>query len=288
MKHRYSLAHLSALMLSPPQLVEAAARAGYEYVGLRVNRVTPDEPLYSLADDSRLMRETKSRLSDTGVQVLDIELARLGAGDKADDLSPLLDVAAELGAHDILAQLSDADRVHAMEQFAQLCDLAKPLGISANLEFPSWTETPNLASAAAILRQVDRPNAAILVDTLHFRRSGSSLDELAKMPRRWFRYAQLCDAPATAPATRDGLIHEARCERLFPGEGGLDMAQILAHMPPDIPYALEIPRLSLARVLGDAEYVRLALDATRRYVDGGFAAVSSPPVGHTFTGQLGP
>lgn len=268
MKHRYSLAQLSALMLPPPRLIEVAARAGYDFVGLRVNRVTPDEPLYALTSDPRLLHETKARLADTGVRVLDVELARLGPDDEARDLLPLLRVTAELGAHDVIAQLPNADRGRAAEQFAQLCDLAEPLGVFLNLEFPSWTQTPNLKSAVAILRQVDRANAAILVDTLHFARSRSGLDEFAGLPQRWFRYAQICDAPAVAPTTRGGLIHEARCERLFPGEGELGVAEILARMPAEMPYALEIPRVSLARVLGDAEYARVALDATRGYLEG--------------------
>jgi len=41
MKHEYSLAHLTVLSLTPPQVVDAAARAGYQYVGLRMTRVTP-------------------------------------------------------------------------------------------------------------------------------------------------------------------------------------------------------------------------------------------------------
>jgi hypothetical protein len=37
-RHDYSLAHLTALSLSPPELVDAAAAAGYRYVGLRMTR----------------------------------------------------------------------------------------------------------------------------------------------------------------------------------------------------------------------------------------------------------
>jgi len=36
-RHDYSLAHLTALSLSPPELVDAAAAAGYRYVGVRMN-----------------------------------------------------------------------------------------------------------------------------------------------------------------------------------------------------------------------------------------------------------
>ena len=77
MRHEYSLAHLTVLSLTPPQLVEVAARTGYEYVGVRITRVTPAEVLYDLARDRALMRETKARLSDTGIAVLDVELFRM-------------------------------------------------------------------------------------------------------------------------------------------------------------------------------------------------------------------
>jgi len=266
-KHEFSLAHLNALSLSPPRLVEVAARAGYRYVGLRLNRVTPSEPLYALADDRALMAETKARLADTGVAVLDIELARMGPDNDARSYAPILEAGAELGATHVLTQLPDPDRDRAVERFAALCDLARPLGLSIDLEFISWTETRDLETAAKVLRAVKRTNAGILIDTLHFARSGSSLEELSKLPREWFRYAQVCDAPAQAPKTRDEVIHAARFERLFPGEGGLGVREILACLPPGIPYALEIPRVSLSRLIGAEEYARLALMAAQKYLD---------------------
>ena len=39
MQHRYSLAHLTAMALPPVDLIEVAARTGYDYVGLRLSRV---------------------------------------------------------------------------------------------------------------------------------------------------------------------------------------------------------------------------------------------------------
>ena len=65
----------------------------------------------------------------------------------------------------------------------------------------------------------------------------------------------------------EGLIHTARYERLFPGEGGIDVRGILAALPPDIPYALEIPRASLAAQVGEKECIRQAIVATRRHLD---------------------
>ena len=155
---------------------------------------------------------------------------------------PELEAAAELGARQIIAQLPDPDRERATARFARLCDLAKPLGIFVSLEFPHWTETGNLAAATKVVRAVGSDNAGILVDMLHFGRSNSSIEELAKLPREWFRFAHVCDAAKEMPPTNEGIIRTARAERLFPGEGGIDVRGILGRLPPDIPYSLEIPR----------------------------------------------
>jgi sugar phosphate isomerase/epimerase len=268
MRHDYSLAHLTVLSLTPPQVVDVAARAGYRYVGLRLTRVTPDEPLYDLAHDRALMRETKARLNDTGIAVHDVELFRMDPALDAESFIPVLDATAELGAKHIIAQLPDPDRRRATERFGKLCDLAKPLGIFVSLEFPHWTETGNLAAAAKVVRAVRRSNAGILIDMLHFGRSNSKPEALAKMPREWFRFAHVCDAAKEVPPTMDGIIRTARDERQFPGEGGIDVRGILGCMPQDIPYALEIPRVALTKAVGPEEVALLALRVARRHLDG--------------------
>lgn len=267
MNHDYSLAHLTALSLAPPQLVEVADRNGYRYVGLRMTRVTPDEVLYDLARDRALMQETKLRLADTGVEVHDVELFRMDPTLEPERFLAELDATAELGAQHIIAQLPDPDSERKTARFARLCDLAKPLDIFVSLEFPHWTETGNLAEAVRVIRAVNRSNAGILVDMLHFGRSDSTLDELAALPREWFRFAHVCDAAKEVPLTMDGIIHTARDERQFPGEGGIDVRGILACMPQDIPYALEIPRLTLAKAVGPEEVARLAISVTRSHLD---------------------
>lgn len=267
MKHDYSLAHLTALQLSPPELVEVAAAGGYRYVGLRLTRVAPDDPVPPLTTDAGLLRETKARLADTGVEVLDIELARLGPETGPEAFERLLETGAELGARHVIGQLPDPDRERKIERFAALCDLANRFGLTVELEFPSWTETPDLTEATHVLRAVNRANAGLLVDVLHFTRSRSSIEELKQLPREWFRFAHVCDAAAEVPATMEGLIRTARVERLFPGEGGIDVRGILAAMPQDIPYTLEIPRTTLASLVGAKECARLALLAARRYLD---------------------
>ena len=263
----YSLAHLTALSLSPPELVDAAADAGYRYVGLRLTRVTPIEPHYPLATDPGLMRTTKVHLAATGIEVLDIELARISPNENVRDFERFLEAGAELGARHVITQLPDPDRARKTDRFAQLCELARPLGLTIDLEFPSWTETPDLREATRILRAANQPNAGILIDLLHFARSGSSVADLRQLPTEWFHFAHVCDAPPGVPPTNEELIHTARFERLFPGEGGIDVHGILAALPPGIPYALEIPRATLVAQVGAKEHARLAITAARRHLD---------------------
>src|SRR5439155_21396296 len=92
---------------------------------------------------------------------------------------------------------------------------------------------------------VGRHNAAICIDTLHVVRSNTAISELEDVPKSWFRFMQLCDAPKEAPDTTDGLIFAARADRNFVGEGGLDLSGIIKRLPL-VPFSLEIPNAKLA------------------------------------------
>lgn len=267
MAHQFSLAHLTVLSSTPPEMVRMAAQAGYDFVSFRLTAVTVTEVVYPLHRDRALMNETKALLVDTGLRVLDIELCRMDPATDAAAYLPVVEAAAELGARHILAQLPDPDRARATRRFADLCDIAKPYGLTVDLEYPSWTETPNLAEAARIVREVNRTNAGILIDTLHFDRAGDSIDELRTLPREWFHFAQVCDAPKEIPATVEGLIHTARSERNFLGEGGIDVWSILDALP-EVPYSLEIPTDTLALTVPAEERARRCLRAAERYLDG--------------------
>ena len=110
---------------------------------------------------------------------------------------------------------------------------------------------------------------------LHMGRSDSSLDELRRLPREWFRFAHVCDAEKEVPPTMEGIIRTARDERLFPGEGTIDVKGILACLPQDILYSLEIPRVTLTKAVGPEEVARLALRVAQCHLDDAGAVV--PP-----------
>ncbi len=63
------LAQLSLVNTAPPELVGVAAQAGFDFIGVRVRPVTPTERPYNLQPGSPMLRETLSRMHDTGITV---------------------------------------------------------------------------------------------------------------------------------------------------------------------------------------------------------------------------
>ncbi|MDF2930356.1 MAG: Xylose isomerase protein barrel [Anaerospora sp.] len=85
------------------------------------------------------------------------------------------------------------------------------------------------------------------------------------MPREWFHFAHLCDGPAEIPDTKEALIHTGRDERLYAGEGGIDIAAILKRLPA-IPYSIELPHLARVKELGYAEHAWRCLQSAKNYL----------------------
>lgn len=258
-----ALAALTVLELTPPQMVDCAAQAGFSHVGLRLIPATPTEPSYATIGDTPLMRDVAARLAATGIGVLDVEILRLKPDTDVLDFLPVLETAARLGARHALIAGNDPDEARLVDRFGALCDLAAPFGIAPSIEPMPWTDCRDFAQGARIVRAVNRPNAGLLIDPIHFDRGDSHAAEIGQVPPAWLRYAQLCDAPAARPTDTETLLLQARAERLLPGDGGLDLAGILRALPATAPLSLEIPMATLARTVPALERARRALAATR-------------------------
>ena len=258
-----AIAPITTPELAPPDMVSVAARTGYSHVGLRMLPSAPDAFSWPLVTDSALLRATQARLRDTGIGVLDIDIIRLRDDSDPAAFRPMLETGQALGASCVLVAADDPDFSRLAANFAALCDIAVPCGLSINIEFMPWTAVRDLSAALRLVRAADRPNAGILVDPLHVDRSATPIADLATLSRRWLHYMQICDAPAEQPANVEAMIHCARFERLFPGEGGLDLSAMLRALPSDLPISVEVPREILARTVGAEQRARLAFDATQ-------------------------
>ena len=248
---------------SPPALGELAARAGYDFVGLRIMPLNlPEEPIHPLVSDAGLRRRTRAALDDSGVQLLDVELARILSGHDVSRYLPALECAAELGARHVLSSAWCADRGFVQDQFCRLCELARPLGLTVDFEFVTFAAYARLGDAIELLRGCGSANAGLLVDTLHFARSGHKPEELEGLPDSWFHYAQICDGPFEYSLEESELKLVAREGRWYVGEGGVGVADIVRRIP-DIPYSIELPNAHRTAVLGDELFAGRCLTTAR-------------------------
>ncbi|GAA0370702.1 sugar phosphate isomerase/epimerase family protein [Bacillus horti] len=265
MTKQFSLAHLTVLECSPPELIYLASKAGYDFVSLRtICMGLPGEPNYTLHENKELLKQTKAALAETELKLLDIELARIYDGLDPKTYVPAFEVAAELGGRHVLSSIWTDDESFYTECFAEICDLAKPYGLTVELEFVPIASITTLADTLKVLVAVDKENAGLMVDAHHFYRSGDSVEDLDSVPQEWFRYFHLCDAPSGTPQSKEEMIRILREERLYVGEGGIDLKRIVERLP-NIPLSLEIPNSKRAKELGYEEFARRCLQSAKNY-----------------------
>lgn len=264
MKPSLSLAHLTVLDLAPPDMIAVASRTGYQTVGLRLIRATETTPGYPLMNDRPMLRATKAAMIATGIGVLDIEFVRITPDLDVAALEPFLAAGAELGARYVITSPYDPDLVRLADRLAAISDLAAQYHLRALLEFFPWTDVPDLGAARSVVEAAKRSELGILVDTLHFNRSHSRLDQLDDCPAGRLPFLHLSDAPVRDSYTTEELLHAGRTERLPPGEGDIDLKAIIRHMPEGIPLALEVPMTAMTAAVGaEAVALRVRQAATR-------------------------
>ncbi len=254
-----SLAAGTVLDVGPAAAVDVAARAGWPAVGLWFDQATWTDAT---------TRAVRSRLDATGVRALDIEPVILGRGD--DGGERLVDAAAALGVPFVLMASGGADHDRVASRLDALCRYAEAAapGVRIVVEFLPIFSVRSLDEAVAIVRRVGRPEAAVLVDTLHLSRSGGVPADLADVAAM-LPYLQLADAGPVAPTGLDGLRDEALHGRLLPGDGVLPLVEVLSAVP-DVPVSVELRSTELvARHPDPVERAAAVLAATRRVVASG-------------------
>jgi sugar phosphate isomerase/epimerase len=112
-----------------------------------------------------------------------------------------------------------------VEHYAATCDLAARYNVTCDLEnLPMWA-VKALRHAWSIVSAADRPNGGIVFDTLHYMRSGSTLDMLEEIPADQIHCVQLNDGPLQLPP---GVTVEENCfDRGWPGTGEFPLVRIV-------------------------------------------------------------
>ncbi|GAA6208446.1 hypothetical protein NBRC116601_17390 [Cognatishimia sp. WU-CL00825] len=262
----YSLAHLTLIGATPPELVYIAARAGYDAVSPRFIPMKVPGEFKEKPVDKGQVHATKTALASTGLKVLDVELARITEDVDPRSFERALELGGELGAKRMIMSAwtqSRDDRNFLVDVFGETCDLAAPYGITVDLEFPSFSRLRTLDETLDIVRAADRPNGGILVDTLYLHLSRVDLGELLHVPSELFHFLHISDCLPGIADTREGMIQLARDARLYPGEGWIDFAGIIERMP-TVDYSIELPNQSRVAELGYEEHARRCLQHAKR------------------------
>ncbi len=235
-----------------------AARCGYSHIGLRPVAATPGEPHVPILTDASIRRDLLATLHGEGVGVLDVEIIRILPQMDWALIDAVLTFAQQFGATRMLVADNDPVDARSKASLSQLAERALPYGVTPHLEFMPWTCAANLAAAQS--RVAGIANCALLLDAFHLVRSGGQVDELQHGDPQ-IGYLQLCDIGGPIPIM-DEILREARSARLFPGEGDIDLTQLVRRLP-DIAISLEVPADALRDAGWTAEMrARRAMDTT--------------------------
>jgi len=267
---RLGIEQLSVFGLPPVEFVNLAADLGCRYISTALTAIPYNphgyEP-FSLRDDPALRRAMLSAMDDRGVSISLGEGFTIRAERDIREAGADLDCMAELGVGRINTVSMDPDRSRSFDQFARLAEMAGAHGMEATVELAPGLTVSDLDTALAALTHVQRPNFRLLIDTMHFVRSGSRAADLAAVDPELIGYVQLSDAPLQPIVAN--YMEEAMFERMVPGEGELPLREILGGLPGGVVIGLEVPmRRSAEAGVGPHDRLRRCLEGARGLLAG--------------------
>jgi sugar phosphate isomerase/epimerase len=244
----------------PEQVIYAAAEAGFNAVGLWCD---------IQSWDNRRSQRVEQALRETGLFALDLEVVWLKPGEAFTTHDAMIEIALELGVHNLLCVSSEPDPARTRRRFEHLCKKAEAGSLRIVLEFLAITEISSLRQALDIVQDVGHPVGGILVDTLHLQRTGGSAADIGAIDPHLMPYLQLCDATAALhDHSPEGVLEDALYLRQLPGDGELPLTDILRQVDPQLPLSLEIRSRELIERFPDDPVGRASCvrEATQRFL----------------------
>lgn len=235
-----SLAYLTVDGASPLEHIEAAAAAGFSAAGVRILPPIHLSRVGCVVGNPDLVRSVRKACQQSGIRLLDAEVASLTASIAEKEISSIAATAGELGFRFLQTVIDDEDMSRAAANLAKLAAAATDAGTRVALEFMAFRPLQDLESALALIDRSGADNVGVVIDALHLARAAGSPEVVAAIPAERIAMAQLCDAPLASPAF-DELAAEARNRRLHPGEGELWLNELLDALPDGLPISVEVP-----------------------------------------------
>lgn len=263
---RLGIENISVFGMPPVEFVNLAADLGCQHISTGLASFdfgVHDYPVYSLRDDAGLRRDMISAMRDRGISISLGEGLTIREGVRADDYARDLDLFVELGTERVNTVSMDPDMARTCDQFARLTELAVDRGLRVTTELAPSLTVSSLPLALEAVRRVGHPEFRLLIDTMHVIRSGSTPADIAALDPDLIDYIQICDATRQP---RFATYHEeSMFERMVPGDGELRLSELVAVLPADRVYAIEVPLRDEARAgKGAAERLGKCVAAVRR------------------------
>ena len=260
---------LTVFGMPPVDHVTLAADLGCTHVSAALEPVPwklDRFPQWTLRDDPTLRREMVAAMQDRGVSIVLAEGFAVRPDIDARDRASDLDLMAELGAQAASAVSMEPDLPRGLDQLATLADLTSDRGMGLVIEFAPPHPINSLDKTVAAIRHIARPNVKLVIDAMHFFRSGTAVPALAALDPQLIGYFQLCDVPL-APQD-DNYLREACFNRHCPGDGALPLPDLLNVIPGDVPIGLEVPMHAQALAGRDfTQSIGRCVEASRRLLD---------------------
>jgi sugar phosphate isomerase/epimerase len=263
--NKIALAPTSLPNAAPLEYIDAAAKAGFDGIGLRLF-ASPGvnyPSFHAVAGDAALIRQVKDALNSSGLVLYDVLSFYLQPEMDIASMQPALELGAELGSTYALVIGDDPDWQRQVDNFARFCEAAKQVGLIASIEAPVVQRKVNtLPKAVQLIADSGTDNAVICMDPFHFYRAGHTLDVLYAQDKRLFPYCQFDDGTDELPAPGG---------RTEPGKGNVPLKEILDWLPADCPLTIEwsAPRGSN---LSAIEWAITCANNMRGYLDAHYAA----------------
>ena len=262
-----ALAPTSLPNTEPLEYIDAASKAGYEAIGIRLFR-SPGlrYGFFPVAGNAALMQEVRSAIADAGLEVYDILSFYMQPEMDLESMVPALEFGAEIGAQYALVIGDDPEWGRMVENFTRFCETAGRLGMGAAIEAPVVSRVVNtLPLAVKLIDESGSRNAGISIDPFQFTRAGHTPGLIKQFDRKYFPYTQI----------NDGIAESGFC---MVGEGTAPLGDMLDALPQDLPLSLECPAPRDSNYSAE-EWARTALSGTRRWLEQYYAArarASSP------------
>jgi 2-keto-myo-inositol isomerase len=243
--------------LSLPQLIELAARAGYDGFEPWMMEVQ------GYLETGKSIASLKKLASDAGLQFFDCigfptwmsqdaEKSKTGFIQMEKEMGVLAELGCPRVAAPAIGTEAPLDLLQAGEKYKRLLDLGRKTGVMPQLEF--WGAYPSfhhLGQAMMVAAAADDKDAKILADVYHLFRGGSGFEGMKMLDGHAIDIFHMNDVPADIPR-----LEQQDKDRVFPGDGAAplkELSEVLKSKGGQIILSLELFNPTYYAM--DAEYV---------------------------------